>query len=161
MRKTSWEFRNSELKTEADRKVWSHTSAFEHLSMIYLKLQGLLGMPQLAQLVKKPACQCKRYRRYQFSPWVEKIPCRRKWQPTPVSLPGKSHGQRSPGGLQFMGSQRGLSARTHAHTHTVSLSEKSRWWASDYSFGFVAIWGSSHKQKSSSTLLDDSYLFFK
>ena len=46
MRKTSWEFKNSELKTEADRKVWSHTSAFEHLSMIYLKLQYLLGMPQ-------------------------------------------------------------------------------------------------------------------
>ena len=27
--------------------------------------------------------------------WVEKIPQRRKWQPTPVFLPGKSHGQRS------------------------------------------------------------------
>ena len=26
---------------------------------------------------------------------VWKIPWRRKWQPTPVSLPGKSHGQRS------------------------------------------------------------------
>ena len=23
-------------------------------------------------------------------PWVGKIPCRRKWQPTPVFLPGKS-----------------------------------------------------------------------
>ena len=30
-----------------------------------------------------------------FSPWVEKIPWRRKWQPTPLFLPGKSHGQRS------------------------------------------------------------------
>ena len=30
-----------------------------------------------------------------FSPWVRKIPCRRKWQPTPVFLPGKSHGWRS------------------------------------------------------------------
>ena len=30
-----------------------------------------------------------------FDPWVRKIPWRRKWQPTPVSLPGKSHGQRS------------------------------------------------------------------
>ena len=30
-----------------------------------------------------------------FHPWVGKIPCRRKWQPTPVPLPGKSHGQRS------------------------------------------------------------------
>ena len=30
-----------------------------------------------------------------FYPWVGKIPRRRKWQPTPVFLPGKSHGQRS------------------------------------------------------------------
>ena len=38
------------------------------------------------------ACQCKRHG---FSLWVRKIPWRRKWQPTPVFLPGKSHGQRS------------------------------------------------------------------
>ena len=30
-----------------------------------------------------------------FDPWVGRIPWRRKWQPTPVSLPGKSHGQRN------------------------------------------------------------------
>ena len=30
-----------------------------------------------------------------FNPWVGKIPWRRKWQPTPVLLPGKSHGQRT------------------------------------------------------------------
>ena len=41
-----------------------------------------------------------------FSLWVRKIPWRRKWQPTPVFLPGKSHGERSPGGLQSMGLQR-------------------------------------------------------
>ena len=29
--------------------------------------------------------------------WVRKIPWRRKWQPTPVFLPGKPHGQRSLG----------------------------------------------------------------
>ena len=28
-------------------------------------------------------------------PWVGKIPWRRKWQPTPVILPGEFHGQRS------------------------------------------------------------------
>ena len=28
-------------------------------------------------------------------PWVGKIPWRRKWQPTAVFLPGKSHGQRT------------------------------------------------------------------
>ena len=30
-----------------------------------------------------------------FSPWVRKILWRRKWQPTPVFLPGEFHGQRS------------------------------------------------------------------
>ena len=34
------------------------------------------------------ACQCSWHR---FSPWVGKILWRRKWQPTPVLLPGKSH----------------------------------------------------------------------
>ena len=28
-------------------------------------------------------------------PWVRKIPWRRKWQPTPVFLPGKLHGQKN------------------------------------------------------------------
>ena len=32
-------------------------------------------------------------RRCRFDPWVGKIPWRRKWQPTPVFLPGKSHGR--------------------------------------------------------------------
>ena len=30
-----------------------------------------------------------------LGPWAGKIPWRRKWQPTPVFLPGESHGQRS------------------------------------------------------------------
>ena len=51
---------------------------------------------------KESACQCRRPR---FDPWVRKIPWRRKRQPTPVFLPGESHGQRSlvgysPGGPQ-------------------------------------------------------------
>ena len=40
---------------------------------------------------KEPACQC---RRFGFNPWAGKIPWRRQWQPTPVFLPGESHGQR-------------------------------------------------------------------
>ena len=39
-----------------------------------------------------PTCQC---RRHGFDPWVRKTPWGRKWQPTPVFLPGKSHGQSS------------------------------------------------------------------
>ena len=44
---------------------------------------------------EESSCQCRRCRRCAFYPLVRKIPWRRKWQPTPVFLPGKSHGQRS------------------------------------------------------------------
>ena len=44
---------------------------------------------------KEPACQCRICKRRWFNPWVGKNPWRRKWQPTPVFLPGESHGQRS------------------------------------------------------------------
>ena len=32
---------------------------------------------------------------WEFNPWVGKIPWRRAQQPTPVFLPGESHGQKS------------------------------------------------------------------
>ena len=44
---------------------------------------------------KEPACQSRRHKRHGFYPWVGKNPWRRAWQPTPVFLPGESHGQRS------------------------------------------------------------------
>ena len=49
---------------------------------------------------KESACQSKRCR---FDLWVEKIPWRRKWQPTPVFLPGKSYRQRSTAGYSPWG----------------------------------------------------------
>ena len=45
----------------------------------------------VAQMVKS-LLQCGRQ---EFDPWVWNIPWRRKRQPTPVLLPGKSHGWRS------------------------------------------------------------------
>ena len=44
---------------------------------------------------KEPTCQCRQRKSHEFDPWVGKIPWRRVWQPTPVFLPGESHGQRS------------------------------------------------------------------
>ena len=43
---------------------------------------------------KESACQRRRQKRHRFNPWVGKIPWSRKWQPTPVFLPRKFHGQR-------------------------------------------------------------------
>ena len=48
-----------------------------------------------AMIKKKSECQCRRHKRWGLEPWVRKIPRRRKWQPIPVFLPGKSYGQSS------------------------------------------------------------------
>ena len=55
---------------------------------------------------KEHACRCRRFKTGGFDPWVRKIPWRRKWQPTPVLLPGESPWTEEPGGLQSIGSQR-------------------------------------------------------
>ena len=52
---------------------------------------------------KESICQCRRCERGGFDLWVRKIPWRRKWQSTPVFLPGKFHGQRSLAGYSPWG----------------------------------------------------------
>ena len=52
---------------------------------------------------EESACQC---RRRGLDPRVGKIPWRRKWQPTPVFLPGETHGQRSLAGYSPQGCER-------------------------------------------------------
>ena len=44
---------------------------------------------------KESTCKCRRCKSLRFNPWIRKIPWRRKWQPTPVLLPRKPHGQRN------------------------------------------------------------------
>ena len=44
---------------------------------------------------KEPGCQCRRYKRAGFDPWIWKIPWRRKCQSILVFLPGESQGQTS------------------------------------------------------------------
>ena len=46
-------------------------------------------------VVKNPPANAGDAGRPEFDPWVGKIPWRWAWQPTPVLLPGESHGQRS------------------------------------------------------------------
>ena len=73
---------------------WDH-AVFVFLCLAYLlKIMSSRGLPG-GTSVKEPACKCRRHKRHGFNPWVGKIPWRRKWQLTPVFLPGKSHGQKS------------------------------------------------------------------
>ena len=79
---------------------------------------GMSGLPwQLSG--KKSACSsdCRRLRRHGFNPWVRKIPWRRKWQPTPVFLPGESYRQRSLVGCN-PGGHKESDTTEHAHTYT-------------------------------------------
>ena len=46
-------------------------------------------------MVKNPPANAGGLRDWGFDPWIGKIPCRSKWQPTPVILAGEFHGQRS------------------------------------------------------------------
>ena len=72
---------------------------------------------------KESACQC---RRLGFSPCVKKIPWRRKWQSTPVFLPGKSHGQWSLVGCSPWGRKRGRhDVATKQQQMSVTLKNKS------------------------------------
>ena len=66
---------------------------------------------------------CPQRGRPRFDPWVGKIPWRRKWQPTPVLLSGKSQGRRSlvgysPRGPKELETIEGL----HFHFQVVSNS---------------------------------------
>ena len=66
---------------------------------------------------KNVCLQCWRPR---FDPWVRKIPWKRKWQPTPVLLPGKFHGQRSLVGYSSWGHRVGhdwATSLSFFHTH--------------------------------------------
>ena len=68
------------------------------------------------------ACQYRRHRRHEFNPWVGKICWSRKWQPTPVFLPGKSHGQRCLVGYSLWGhkeSDRSEHAYMHRHPYLI------------------------------------------
>ena len=71
--------------------------SFTALSDLWLlrPLQHLFyGFPAGSVVKNAPAMQ-ETCRRHGFNPWVRKIPWSRKWQPTPVFLPGKSRGQSS------------------------------------------------------------------
>ena len=63
---------------------------------------------------------CLRCGRPRFDPWVGKSPWRRKWQPAPVLLPGKSHGRGSIVGYSPQGRKE---SNTTERLHYYALSD--------------------------------------
>ena len=84
--------------------VWGRNKGIEkEVKHKYLAAFIMVHVSLVAQMVKKKKKVCLQCRRPGFNPWVGKIPWRRKWQPTPVFLSGKSHGQRSLAGYSPWG----------------------------------------------------------
>ena len=73
------------------------------LAGLLAEISHTMGASLGGSAVKSPAASSGDAR---FNPWAGKIPWRRKWQASLVSLPGKSHGQRSIAGYSPEGSQR-------------------------------------------------------
>ena len=96
------------------QEVWSVFSVGETVGLFHRAPRWHSG--------QESAWQCRKHKRCTFDPWVRKIPWSRKWQPVPVFLPGKFHGQRSLVGFGPGGSQRDRHDWVHACVHTHSYS---------------------------------------
>ena len=98
-----------------DRGAWqARVHGVTELDTTQVTQSGLPGGSE----VKASAYVCLQCRRPVFDSWFGKIPWRRKWQPTPVFLPGESHGQRSLVGCSTWGCKESdMTERLHFHFH--------------------------------------------
>ena len=88
------------LHWQADSLPLSHLgSPSQRRSTVLMVVTALLRLPW-SYSGKESTCQCSRSK---FDLWVGKIPWRSECQPTPVFLPGKSHGQKSLAGYSPWG----------------------------------------------------------
>ena len=83
--------------------------------MELLDCNSVFGLPWWLS-GKESACHCRRHR---FDPWVRKILWRRTLKPTPVSLPGESHGQRSPVGYSHGVAESDTTERLNNNNNSV------------------------------------------
>ena len=102
-----------ETETGRERESTSH---FYLAASLLVTHSCQAGLPRWFS-GKESTCQCRRCR---LDAWLEKISWRRKCPPTPVFVPGKSHGQKSlvacsPWGSKDSATTEGLSTRARAY----------------------------------------------
>ena len=112
-----------ENTTKLEIFVYMFRKRYSMLSFNNL-FQDAIALSSSASLVAQVVKRLLAMQRPEFDPWVGKIPWRRKWQPTPVLLPGKSHGQRSlVGYIPWVRKESDMTERLHFHFHFLSTSE--------------------------------------
>ena len=99
---------------------WEQVSEAVWILRSHLIIEAMWGFPGGSD-GKESACNSR-----DPGSWVRKIPWRRAWQPTPVFLPGESHGQRSLVGVTH--SQTRLKwLSMHSHLHSLHKQNNEVW----------------------------------
>ena len=75
------------------RKISTKYINTQHNVLILYIIHCIFGLPRWLS-GEKSTCQWEDTEE-SINPWIRKITWRRKWQPTPVIMPGRSHGERS------------------------------------------------------------------
>ena len=83
---------NMIISVDVERQLTKIQRSFK--VQMFIKMETEEGFPG-GSVAKEPTCPCRKCRRCTFDPWIGKISWRKKWQPIPIALPGKFHGQQS------------------------------------------------------------------
>ena len=93
----------------------------KHQNFDFFRLDSILvGLPRWLS-GKEFGCHCRRCR---FNPCVGKIPWKGKWLPTPVFLPGKTHGERSLAGYTPQGFKESDTTEWLNHHHPLGVTRR-------------------------------------
>ena len=118
----------SRSQAESANCVLSLSSCSFRSSVDWIMLTHI-GTSLVVRMVENSPANAGDIKRYETDPWVEKIPWRRAWKPTPVSWPGESQGQRQPVSQSPWGYRVGHDwsdlACTHSHSYKDSTATHS------------------------------------
>ena len=115
--KLLWQYSYNSLKKESAEhpvklSIWSNS---EYSNAVFIT-----GFPG-GTSGKDPACQCKRSKKQGFNPWARKTLWRRRWQPTPVFLPGNPMDRGAWRATVHRVTESGKTEHTHIHNTII-------WW---------------------------------
>ena len=104
--------------------VVTNKTTINFCAQAFVQMNAFFWASLVVHLVKI----CLQCRRHRFDPWVGKIPWGRKQQPTPVFLPGESHGQKSLAGYSPWGHKKlDMTQQLNHHHHAFFSLEEILW----------------------------------
>ena len=116
--KVNWRFKSKKKKWDRLVPQLDPTCVFKSWGYFRTtKIKTNRGFPG-GTSGKESVCQCRKYKRCKFDPWVKKIPWRRKWLPTAVYLPGRIPSTEEPGRVQSLAPCSIRHDWATGHTHT-------------------------------------------